>query len=125
MSHKIKELNNPNFEILLENVKFFKIDKIDIQMYKNMLLIYDEDKLVGLINYCITPSMKSKDKLFIRNIFCADNVYLNHIIKSLCYYCKQKKYSIFTTQTEKELGDECIKALYDNNFNGKNLIYHI
>jgi len=87
--------------------------------------LYDNNKLVGLINYCITPSMKGKDKLFIRNIFYTDNIFLNHIIKSLCYYCQKKNYSIFTTQTEKELGIECIKVLYDNNFNGKNLIYHI
>lgn len=36
-NYKIKELNNPNLEKILENAKIFCFEKIDIQMYKNIL----------------------------------------------------------------------------------------
>lgn len=125
MSYKIKELNNPSYEFLLQNALIFEIKELDIQMYKNILLIHEDKQLVGLINYCITPSMKGKDKLFIRNIFYTDNKLLNNIIQALCFYCEKKKYSIYTTLTENELKKECIDAFYSNNFLGQNLIYHL
>ena len=91
----LKSINAEKIDIYDE----FKIkDKnFDMNMYKNILLISDNEKMIGLINYCIVPSMKGKDKLFIRNIYCITDDYLDDIIKSLCFYCEKNNHSIFTS----------------------------
>ena len=121
----IKEINNPNYEFLLKNAVKLQITKIDMEMYKNILLIYDSSILIGLINYCIIPSMKGKEKLFIKNLYSVNNDKFSMIIKLLCKYCKKKNYSILTTLTDKDVDIECINAFYKNNFHGENLTYHV
>ncbi len=87
---------------------------------------YNNNELIGLVNYCLTPSMKGKDKLFIRNLYYNDNKYLNDIIVSLCNYCKNNKLIILTTtdNREKNFTEECINEFYNNNFKGKNIILY-
>lgn len=84
---------------------------------------YNGIELVGLVNYCLTPSMKGKDKLFIRNIYYNDNKYLDDIIVSLCNYCKDNNLIILTTN-DGDFTEECINAFHNNNFKGKNIILY-
>lgn len=119
----VKEVNNANYKKLLQLVAIFNIASIDIPYYKNILEFYENDKLVGLVNYCINPSMGSKDHLFIRNLYYNDSNILNNIVVSLCNYCKSKNLIIITTN-DGDFTNECITAFYNNNFTGKNVIIY-
>ena len=122
----VKEVNNANYKKLLQLAAIFNIASIDIPYYKNILEFYENDKLVGLVNYCINPSMGSKDHLFIRNLYYNDSNILNNIVVSLCNYCKSKNLIIITTldNKEKNFTDECIIAFFNNNFTGKDVIIY-
>lgn len=126
MDFSVKSIHNANYKTLLKLAKIFNIEKIDIGYYDNILEIYENDKIVGLVNYCLTPSMKGKEKLFIRNLYYVDNKYLNDIVVSLCDYCKNKNLIIMTTtdNKEKKFTEECITTFYNNNFKGKNIILY-
>jgi hypothetical protein len=119
----VKEVNNTNYKKLLQLTAIFNIASIDIPYYKNILEFYENDKLVGLVNYCINPSMGSKDHLFIRNLYYNDSNILNNIVVSLCNYCKSKNLIIITTN-DGDFTNECITAFYNNNFTGKNVIIY-
>jgi hypothetical protein len=119
----VKEVNNANYKKLLQLAAIFNIASIDIPYYKNILEFYENDKLVGLVNYCINPSMGSKDHLFIRNLYYNDSNILNNIVVSLCNYCKSKNLIIITTN-DGDFTNECITAFYNNNFTGKNVIIY-
>jgi hypothetical protein len=123
MNLVVKEVNNANYKKLLELAVIFNIASIDIPYYKNILEFYENDKLVGLVNYCINPSMGSKDHLFIRNLYYNDSNILNNIVVSLCNYCKSKNLIIITTN-DGDFTNECITAFYNNNFTGKNVIIY-
>lgn len=119
----VKEVNNANYKKLLQLAAIFNIASIDIPYYKNILEFYENDKLVGLVNYCMNPSMGSKDHLFIRNLYYNDSNILNNIVVSLCNYCKSKNLIIITTN-DGDFTNECITAFYNNNFTGKNVIIY-
>ncbi len=122
----VKEVNKAKLEKLLQLATIFNIASIDTQYYKNILEFYENDKIVGFVNYCINPSMGSRDNLFIRNLYYSDSNILNNIVVSLCNYCKSKNLIIITTldNKEKKFTDECITAFYNNNFTGKNIIIY-
>ena len=124
MNYSVKEIHNANYKILLNLAKIFNIEKIDINYYNNILVIYDNEQIIGLINYCLTPSMKGKDKLFIRNLYYIDNKYLNDIVVSLCEYCKNKNFIIMASIDDDDFTKECIETFYNNNFKGKNIILY-
>lgn len=90
----IKEITNPSFELLLSHAKNLNIENIDMRMYQNILLIYGDKEIIGLINYCIVPSMKGKEKIFIRNVFYKNMNCVKTIIKSLCKFCENNNYLI-------------------------------
>ena len=125
MNYTVKAIKNINYDLLLDLVNIFGIKKVDINYYKNILEFFDNGKIIGFINFCITPSMKGCDKLFIRELFYNDHVDLDKIIKSLCYYCKNNKYSIMTTIDDDKFTDECKKIFLSNNFKGNDVIYFI
>ena len=117
MTYKIKEIKNANYKLLLKIAIIFNIEKIDISYYENFLL--------RLYNYCITPSMKGRDKLFIRNLFYCDFIYLDDIIKTLCNYCKNINLIIMTTFDNNIFTQDCKDALFNNNFKGNDVIYYL
>ena len=122
----VKEVNKAKLEKLLQLATIFNIASIDTQYYKNILEFYENDKIIGFVNYCINPSMGRRDNLFIRNLYYNDSNILNNIVVSLCNYCKSKNLIIITTldNKEKKFTDECITAFYNNNFTGKNIIIY-
>ena len=124
MGMNVKELDDANYKKMLKLARMFNIEKIDLSYYKNILKFYDNEKLVGLVNYSITPSMKGKDKLFIRNLYYIDNIQINDIVLSLCNYCKNKNLIIMTTIDDNDFSKECITAFFNNNFKGKNIILY-
>lgn len=126
-SYKIKEISNPSYELLLKHADKLNIKSIDMELYKNILLIYLDKNIIGMINYCIVPSMKKKDKLYIRNIHLESNSDADKIIKLLCEYCESKSYSIFKIldKNEEDNINNYLKILYENNFVGEKIIYHI
>lgn len=123
MTTKIKNKIHPNYNFLLECSKTLNIKEFDLKYYNKILLFYKNEKIIGLVNYCITPSMKGKFKLFIRNMFNANAKYLDDIIKLLCKYCDKKNYSIMTTIDEEK--SQYTEVLLSNNFIGKNILYRI
>ena len=80
MTTKIKNIIHPNYNFLLECSKTLNIKKFDLKYYNKILLFYKNEKIIGLVNYCISPTMKWKFKLFIRNIFNANTKNLDEII---------------------------------------------
>ena len=119
----VKEVNKAKLEKLLQLATIFNIATIDTSYYKNILEFYENNKIVGFVNYCINPSMGSRDNLFIRNLYYSDSNILNNIVVSLCNYCKSKNLIIITTN-DGDFTDECITAFYNNNFTGKNVIIY-
>jgi hypothetical protein len=103
----------------------FKFDNINLSLYENIFEFYDNSNLIGIINYCILPSMTGRHRVFIRNLFYSDDKYINNIIKLLCKYCKKKNLAINTTLKNNNFNNKCKEAFYDNNFNGDELIYYI
>jgi len=108
----------------LELAKIFNIEKIDIGYYDNILKFYDNDKIVGLVNYCLTPSMGTKDYIFIRNLYYVNNEYLNSIVATLCNYSKRNNLIIMTSTDNKNFTKECIETFYNNNFKGDKIILY-
>ena len=124
MDFSVKKIHNANYKTLLKLAKIFNIEKIDISYYDNILEIYDNDKIVGLINYCLTPSMGTKDYIFIRNLYYVNNEYLNNIVVTLCNYSKNNKFIIMTPNDNKNFTKECIDTFYNNNFKGDKIILY-
>jgi hypothetical protein len=74
MELKIKKIENPDIDILMELANKFKFNDINLSFYdinlsfyESIFEFYDGNKLIGIINYCILPSMTGKDRVFIRN----------------------------------------------------------
>jgi hypothetical protein len=124
--NKIKEINKPSYKKLIKYAKYFSIKKINMSFYNDLLKFYIDDKLIAIVNYCITPSMIGKDKLFIRNLYCNETIYLNEIVIELCNYCKTKDLIILASidNNRDNFTKECIKSFYDNNFKGKDIIIY-
>lgn len=122
---KVKKIENPNIDLLLDLARKFNFDNIDMSYYESIFEFYNDNNKVGLINYCILPSMAGKHRVYIRNLYYIDNMYIDTIIKSLCKYCRKNKLTINTSLQNKKFNDRCIKAFYDNNFKGKDIIYYL
>ena len=121
----IEETKNNNYKQILKLAGLFNIQqKLDITYYKNILEFYDNNNLIGFVNYCITPSMKGKDRLFIRNLYYVELKYLNDMVVTLCDYCKNKNLIIMTSIDDEEFTKECIDTFYNNNFKGNNIIMY-
>ncbi len=129
MSLKVKQIEKPDIDLLLDLSRRFDFDNINISYYESIFEFYDKTtegyNLVGLINYCILPSMAGKYRVYIRNLYYINNTYINDIIKSLCKYCKKKKLTINTSLQNNKFNDKCKKAFYDNNFKGEDIIYYL
>jgi len=125
MELKIKKIENPDIDILMELANKFKFNDINLSFYESIFEFYDGNELIGIINYCILPSMTGKDRVFIRNLFYLDDKYIYDIIKSLCKYSKKKNLTINTSLDNTNFNNKCKKAFYDNNFTGNDWIYYI
>jgi len=125
MSYKIKNKEKINFEEIIKLSTIFNFFKIESNNYESILELYDAEKIVGMINYCLIPSLKGKTRLFIRNIYLLDDDNFDNIIKSLCAYCKKKNLSIKTTLEQDKYNTKFIKILHENNFKGENVLYYI
>jgi len=122
---KIKKIENPDIDILMELANKFKFNDINLSFYESIFEFYNGNELIGIINYCILPSMTGKDRVFIRNLFYLDDKYIYDIIKSLCKYSKKKNLTINTSLDNTNFNNKCKKAFYDNNFTGNDWIYYI
>ncbi len=49
----VKEVNKAKLEKLLQLATIFNIASIDTSYYKNILEFYENDKIIGFVNYCI------------------------------------------------------------------------
>ena len=125
MELKIKKIENIDIDMLMELANKFKFNDINLSFYEHIFEFYDNGELIGIINYCILPSMTGKDRVFIRNLFYSNDKYIYDIIKSLCIYCKKKKLTINTSLENNNFNNKCKKAFYDNNFTGNGWIYYI
>jgi hypothetical protein len=125
MSYNVKDIKKINLDLLLNLSNIFHFNKIDIEYFEHILEIYDNNKLIGMINYCFIPSMKGRMRLFIRNLYFLNKDNLDNIIKSLCNYCKKNNLSIKTTLYNDKFDEDCKKALYNNNFKGDEVLYYI
>jgi hypothetical protein len=125
MELKIKKIENPDIDILMGLANKFKFNDINLSFYESIFEFYDGNELIGIINYCILPSMTGKDRVFIRNLFYLDEKYIYDIIKSLCKYSKKKNLTINTSLENTNFNNKCKKAFYDNNFTGNDWIYYI
>lgn len=133
MSYTIINVEKINLDILMKISNIFNLDKIETNYYENILEVYDSEhtdsnnneKIVGVVNYCLIPSMKGQTRLFIRNLYFLDKNNFDNIIKSLCKYCTKNNLSIKTTFDNNKFDNECKKILYDNNFKGDDVLYYI
>lgn len=125
MSYKILNFKKINFEEIIRLSTIFNLIKIESNNYESILELYDGEKIVGMVNYCLIPSLKGKTRLLIRNIYLLDENNFDNIIKSLCAYCKKKNLSIKTTLEHDKYNSKFIKILHDNNFKGENVLYYI
>ncbi len=125
MKLKIKKIEKPNLDLLLSLARKFNFDNINMSYYESIFEFYDMKNMIGFINYCILPSILGKNRVYIRDLYYVDNKYIDHIIKSLCLYCKNKNLTIKTTLDTNKYTEECKKAFYDNNFKGDDIIYYI
>lgn len=125
MSYKIKNNEKINFEEIMKLSTIFNFTKIETNNYESVLEFYKSKEIVGMINYCLIPSLKGKTRLFIRNVYLLDKNNFDNIIKSLCIYCKKNNLSIKTTLEEDKYNIEFKKILYENNFKGENVLYYI
>lgn len=124
MKIKIKEIAKPSFDELINMSRVLNFDEIVLEKYNDILVVYQDKLLIGMINYCITPSMKNKDKLVIKNLYYLNVEYIDKIIKYLLHYCGKKNYSILVVQNQKELTVNYMEILQNNNFIGDKIIYH-
>jgi hypothetical protein len=123
---KCKNTKNINFDVLLKFSQYFNFNRIDINNFENILEIYDANNvLCAIVNYCFLPSLMGGLYLYIRDLYYIDRNNLDGIIKSLCDYCKNNKFAIKTILDNDKFDDDIIKALYNNNFNGKNILYYL
>lgn len=125
MIYEIKNKEKITFEEILRLSTIFNITKIEPTNYESVLELYDNEKIIGMINYCLIPSLKGKTRLIIRNINLLDESNFDNIIKSLCVYCKKNNLSIKTTLEQDKYNNKFIKILYENNFKGENVLYYI
>lgn len=125
MKIKIKEITKPSFDELINMSRVLNFDEIVLEKYNDILVVYQDKLLIGMINYCITPSMRNKDKLVIKNLYYLNVEYVDKIIKYLLRYCNKKNYSILIVQIQKELTDYYMEILQNNNFLGDKIIYHL
>lgn len=61
---KIKKIENPDIDILMELANKFKFNDINLSFYESIFEFYDNCELIGIINYCILPSMTGKDRVY-------------------------------------------------------------
>lgn len=125
MSYEVKDIKKINLDLLLNLSSIFRFDKINIEYFEHILEIYDDKKLIAMINYCFIPSMKGRMRLFMRNLYFLNKDNLDDIIKSLCNYCKKNNLSIKTTLYNDKFDEDCKKALYKNDFKGDEVLYYI
>ncbi len=128
MSLKIKKIEKPDIDLLLDLARKFDFDNINISYYESIFEFYEKTtdgyNLVGLINYDIHPSMAGRDRVYIKKLFYLDIIYIDDIIKSLCKYCKKNNLTIKTILNTNKFNDKCKEAFYKNNFKGEDIIYY-
>jgi len=90
MELKIKKIEKPHIDLLLNLANKFNFDNINLSKYENIFIFYDKNMLIGIINYCILSSLMGKHRVYIRNLYYSDDKYIYNIINSLCIYCKKK-----------------------------------
>lgn len=125
MKLKIKKIENLDIDILMDLANKFKFNDINLSLYEHIFQFYDNDELIGIINYCILPSITGKHRVYIRNLFYLNDKYIHDIINSLCIYCKKKNLTINTSLENNNFNNKCKKAFYENNFTGNDWIYYI
>ena len=118
MELKIKKIEKPDIDLLMDLANKFNFDNINMSKYENIFEFYDKNVLIRVINYCILPSFTGKHRVYIRNLYYSDDKYIYYIIYSLCVYCKKKSLTINTSLKSNNFNDICKKAFYDNNFTG-------
>ena len=90
MELNVKKIEKPDIDLLMDLANKFNFDNINLSTYENIFEFYDKNILVGIINYCILPSMTGKHCVYIRNLFYLEDKYIYKIINSLCVYCKKE-----------------------------------
>lgn len=125
MELNVKKIEKPDIDLLMDLANKFNFDNINLSTYENIFEFYDKNILVGVINYCILPSMTGKHRVYIRNLFYLEDKYIYKIINSLCAYCKKKSLTINTSLINNKFNNKCRKAFYENNFTGDDFIYYI
>ena len=125
MRIKIKKTEKPNVDLLLNLFRKFEIDNINISYFENLFEFYEDKNLIGFINYIILPAMKGFNRVYIRDLMCIDNNYIDKIIKTLCSYCKKNKLTIRTSVDTKTFSKDYEQILYNNGFTGNHELYYI
>lgn len=125
MELNVKKIEKPDIDLLMDLANKFNFDNINLSTYENIFEFYDKNILVGIINYCILPSMTGKHRVYIRNLYYLEDKYIYKIINSLCVYCKKKSLTINTSLKNNKFNNKCKKAFYENNFTGDDFIYYI
>jgi hypothetical protein len=120
---KIKEIkNNKSIDYVLKIANVFNIQTtLNIKYFTNIIEFYENDELIGIINYHICPIM-DKYKMFIRSIHYINVTYLDRMIKLFIKTMKEKYVAIFTNIINEQFNKEVIDTLLNNNFNGSEYI---
>ena len=121
---KIKEIkNNKNIDYVLKIANKFNIQTaLNIKYYTNIIEFYENNELIGIINYHVCPIM-DKYKMFIRSIHYLNITYLDQMIKLFIKTMKQNYVAIFTNIINEPFDKEVINILLNNNFSGSEYIF--
>ena len=123
MKLKIKNIKNDSAEYVLKLMQTFNIkDTLNTKHVTNIMEFYDDNKLIGIINYLYYVVLDYK-KLYIRNIYYINEKYLDTMIKQFIIKSKKIYGSIFTNRNHGNFDKKVIETLLNNKFFGDDYIF--
>lgn len=124
MRLKAKLIKKPNIINLIKIYQIFNIDdNINIDNYKNIIEFYEDNQLIGFINF-IEIVYLEYTKTFIKSINVIDKKYLDYVIKKMIIIMRKNKYTYTHLDSENKSYDKnTIEILKLNNFVGDDFLF--
>lgn len=123
MKLKTKNIKNDSTSYILKLMQTFNIkETLNVKYITNLMEFYDNDILIGVINYMFYPVL-DYEKLYIRNIYFTNEIYLDEMIKIFITKMKKIYNSIFTNINHGNFNKIIIQTLLNNNFYGDEYIF--